>query len=117
MNKNRIEGRRGAVSWHHTAKPFGSPTEVNTAVVQGSIECLPREASKGSDYRLKSAKRIIALPIAILGVMPVEESAEGIVVVSESVSSCVSLMRIEGCGKPMRSKARTEEEETTGGAL
>jgi len=40
MNKNRIKGRRVAVSWHHTAKPFGSHTKVNAAVVQGSIECL-----------------------------------------------------------------------------
>lgn len=117
MNKNRIEGRRVAVSWHHTAKPFGSRTEVNAAVVQGSIERLPREASTGSDYGLKSAKRIIALPVAILGVMPVEESAEGEVVASQPVSSCVSLICGEECGKAMLSKARTEEEETTGGAL
>ena len=46
-----------------------------------------------------------------------KESAEGIVVVSESVSSCVPLARSEGRGKPIRSKARTEEEETTGGDL
>ena len=117
MDKNRIEGRRVAVSWHHTAKPFGSHTEVNAAVVQGSIEGLPREASTGSDYGLKSAKRIIALPVAISGVLPVEESAEGIVVTSESVSSCVSLVRGQEYGKSMRSKARTEEEGTTGGAL
>ena len=117
MNKNRIEGRRVAVSWHHTAKPFGSRMEVNAAVVQGSIERLPREASTGSDYGLKSAKRIVARPVATSGVLPVEESAEGIVVVSEPVSSCVSLIRGEEYGKAMRSKARTEEEETTGGAL
>ena len=41
MNKNRIQGRRGLESWHHTANPFGSSTEVNTAVVQGSIEAFP----------------------------------------------------------------------------
>ena len=117
MNKNRIEGRRVAVNWHHTAKPFGSRTEVNAAVVQGSIECLPREASTGSGYGLKSAKRIVALPVAIPGVLPVEESAEGEVVASQPVSSGVSLICGEEYGKAMRSKARTEEEETTGGAL
>ena len=117
MNKNRIEGRRVAESWHHTAKPFGSRTEVNAAVVQGSIECLPREASTGSGYGLKSAKRIVALPVAIPGVLPVEESAEGEVVASQPVSSGVSLICGEEYGKAMRSKARTEEEEATGGAL
>ena len=45
MNKNRIKGRRGLESWHHTANPFGLSTEVNTAVMQGSIERLPWEAS------------------------------------------------------------------------
>ncbi|MEM7790380.1 MAG: hypothetical protein AAF546_03170 [Verrucomicrobiota bacterium] len=33
MKKNRIEGRRAAVSWHSLAKPIGSRTEVNAAVV------------------------------------------------------------------------------------
>ena len=117
MNKNRIEGRRVAVSWHNTAKPFGSRTEVNAAVVQGSIERLPREASTGSDYRFKSARRLVARPVAISGVLPVEESAEGIVVASKPVSSCVSLIRGQEYGKSMRSKAQTEEEKTTGGAL
>ena len=85
--------------------------------MQGSIERLPRETSTGSDYGLKSAKRIVARPVAISGVLPVEESAEGIVVVSEPVSSCASLIRSEGCSKLIRSKAQTEEEETTGGDL
>ena len=41
MNKNRTEGRRFAVSWHHTAKPSGSHTEVNAAVwAGGNIERL-----------------------------------------------------------------------------
>jgi len=36
MNKNRIEGRHGAMSWHNTAKSTGLPVEVNAAVAQGS---------------------------------------------------------------------------------
>lgn len=36
MDKNRIEGRRGAASWHNTAKPAGLPVKVNAEAVQGS---------------------------------------------------------------------------------
>jgi len=43
MNKNRIEGRRGAMSWHNTAKSSGMPVEVNSAVVQWSNVSLPGE--------------------------------------------------------------------------
>jgi hypothetical protein len=43
MNKNRIEGRYGATSWHNTAKSIGLPVEVNAEVVQGSNVFLPGE--------------------------------------------------------------------------
>ena len=46
MNKNRIEGRYGTTSWHHTAKSSGLPVEVNAAVVQGSIAFLPGETCR-----------------------------------------------------------------------
>ena len=65
MNKNYIEGRRRLVSWHHTAKPFGSPAEVNVAVVQESIEGLPREVSMGGISRLKCAIKTVA-PVAVM---------------------------------------------------
>ena len=108
MNKNRIEGRRAAVSWHNTAKPFGSRTEVNAAVVQESIVFLPGEASMGGVTWLQSAVSCFA-PRAVMPVVSVEESAESIVVVSEPVSSfCASdVVRGEECGQPFRSKART----------
>ncbi len=88
MNKNRIEGRRGLVSWHHTAKPFGSSAEVNAAVVQGSIESLPREVSKDGVGRLKGAAKTAAPVVVMPQASSSEKSAEGIVVVEpESVSS------------------------------
>jgi hypothetical protein len=43
MNKNRIEGRHRATSWHNTAKSFGLPVEVNAEVAQGSNAFLPGE--------------------------------------------------------------------------
>jgi hypothetical protein len=36
MDKNRIEGRHGAMSWHNTAKSAGMPVEVNAAAVRRS---------------------------------------------------------------------------------
>ncbi len=42
------------MSWHNTAKSFGSCAEVNTAVVQGSIVFLPGEASMGGVGRFQS---------------------------------------------------------------
>lgn len=60
MNKNRIGGRHGAMSWHNTAKSFGLPVEVNAAVVQGSNAFLPGEISRPSD-REKSAEAIVAI--------------------------------------------------------
>ena len=43
MDKNRIEGRYGAASWHNAAKPIGLPVEVNAEVVQESNAFLPGE--------------------------------------------------------------------------
>ena len=117
MDKNRIKGRRIMMSWHNTAKSFGSCAEVNTAVVQGSIVFLPGEASMGGVGRFQSTVWINALAAGMLQVVPVEESAEGIVVVSEPVSNLCLLGVGEECGKLVRSKARTKEEEATGGDL
>ena len=117
MDKKCIQGRRRLVSWHHTAKPFGSSAEVNAIVVQGSTVFLPGEASMGGVGRFQSTVWTNALAAGMLQVVPVEESAEGIVVVSESVSSLRLLGVGEECGKSVRSKARTKEEEATGGDL
>ena len=82
---------------------LSSVTEVNHAVVhrfRGTL-CrqdraqsepdhnvfLPGETSIGSSYRLKPADKIAARWLAIIRVLPVEESAEAIVVVSKSVNS------------------------------
>ena len=43
MDKNRIEGRHGAMSWHNTAKSSGVPVEVNAAAVRRSDVPLPGE--------------------------------------------------------------------------
>ena len=107
MNKNRIKGRRGLGSWHHTANPFGSSMEVNTAVVQGSIERLPREASMVGIRWFQSTTKTNALVPAMVRGVSIEESAESIVVVSEPVSSFVPVAQNEECGQPVRSKART----------
>jgi len=60
MNKNRIEGRHGAMSWHNTAKSFGLPVEVNAAVAQGSNAFLPGEISWSLD-REKSAEAVVVI--------------------------------------------------------
>ncbi|MGJ8640941.1 MAG: hypothetical protein ACSHYA_16240 [Opitutaceae bacterium] len=62
-------------------------------------------------------KKTNALAAGMLQVVPAEESAESGVVVSEPVSSRRPVGVDEGRGQLMRSKARTEEEEATGGAL
>lgn len=117
MDKNCIQGRRIALSWHNTAKTFGSLTEVNAVVAQGSTVFLPGEASMGSACRFQSTVKTRAFAAAMPQILPVEESAEGIVVISKSVSS----LRLKGvgedCGKSVRSKARTKEEEATEGDL
>ena len=43
MDKNRIEGRHGATSWHNTAKSSGMPVEVNAVAVRRSNVSLPGE--------------------------------------------------------------------------
>lgn len=101
MNKNRIQGRRGLGSWHHTANPIGSSTEVNAAVVQGSIEGLPREASVSCAVWLRSANKDSAVRSVMPALNP-EESAESIVVVSEPVSRLCLVDAIEGCGQLIR---------------
>ena len=58
MDKNRIEGRHGTTSWHHTAKSSGLPVEVNAAVVQRSIVQLPGEIPDGQPTG-KSAEVIV----------------------------------------------------------
>ena len=114
MDKNRIEGRRDAVSWHNTAKPIGSRTEVNAAVVQGSIVLLPGEASTECVDRFESTDKIGA-PHAVMCVVSVEESAEAIVVASESASSRRSRLAGSGedCGQPWRLKGRAGGGATT----
>ena len=46
MEKNRIEGRHGAMSWHNTAKSSGMPVEVNAVAVRWSNVQLPGEISR-----------------------------------------------------------------------
>ena len=58
MDKNRIEGRYGATSWHNTAKSSGMPVEVNAAAVRWSNVQLPGEISRAS-AREKSAEVIV----------------------------------------------------------
>ena len=117
MYKNRIKGRRGVVSWHNTAKPTGSHAEVNAAVAQGSIVSLPGEASPRRFGGFQSTRITEAPAAAMWRVGRDEESAESIVDVSEPVSSHHPMGVGEECGKSVRSKARTKEEEATGGAL
>jgi len=58
MDKNRIEGRYGATSWHNTAKSSGVPVEVNAAAVRWSNVPLPGEISRASAPE-KSAEVIV----------------------------------------------------------
>ena len=58
MDKNRIEGRHGAISWHNTAKSPGVPVEVNSAAVRWSNVQLPGEISPSQDGE-KSAEVIV----------------------------------------------------------
>lgn len=51
MDKNRIEGRHGAMSWHNTAKSSGMPVEVNPAAVRWSNVPLPGEPERSGDSR------------------------------------------------------------------
>jgi hypothetical protein len=58
MEKNRIEGRHGAMSWHNTTKSSGVPVEVNSAAVRWSNVQLPGEISPLSGGE-KSAEVIV----------------------------------------------------------
>jgi len=95
----------------------GSVPEVNHGVVYRNSVFLPGEASVGGVGRFKSTVLANAFAAEMRQIVPTEESAESIVVVSEPVSS----RRLLGVGKEygqlVRSKARTEEEEATGGDL
>ena len=104
------------MSWLHTAKSFSSHTEVNVAVVQGSTVFLPGEALGGSAGRFKSTAKTIASATAMSQVLPSEESAEGIVILSEPVSS-PRPMGVRRRVRHEKSKARTKEEKATGGDL
>jgi len=59
MDKNRIEGRHGAMSWHNTAKSSGMPVEVNAEAVRWSNVSLPGEIPPLSGGG-KSAEAIVA---------------------------------------------------------
>ena len=99
------------------SEDWSSMSEVNHEVVHRNNVLLPGEVSICGLNGFKSTRKGRASVAAMPQTVQTEKSAEGIVVVSESVSSCVPLVRSEGRGKPIRSKARTEEEETTGGDL
>ena len=71
----------------------------------------------GGVNRFQSTAKINTPVSGMMQVVPNEESAEGIVVVSEPVSSLRLLGVDEDCGKSAGSKARTKEEEATGGEL
>jgi len=58
MNKNCIEGRHGAMSWHNTAKSSGMPVEVNAAAVRRSNVPLPGEICAGKSAQ-KSAEVVL----------------------------------------------------------
>ena len=86
MDKNRIEGRHGAMSWHNTAKSSGVPVEVNAAAVRRSNVSLPGE-----------------IPSLLGG----GKSAE-VIVVGETSRSASEHSKIAGGLNPM--KGRTNEE-------
>lgn len=86
MDKNRIEGRHGAMSWHNTAKSIGMPVEVNSVAVQWSNVQLPGEISN---------------------VRTDEKSAE-IVVIGETSRSAEEHSKVAGRTHP--TKDRTNEE-------
>ena len=63
MDKNRIEGRHGATSWHNTAKSPGMPVEVNAAAVRWSNVQLPGEISPAQAGE-KSAEIIVIVEMS-----------------------------------------------------
>lgn len=62
MNKNRIQGRHEATSWHNTAKSTGLLVEVNAEVMPGSSVFLPGETCLVPS-RQESAEAIVAGPL------------------------------------------------------
>ena len=58
MDKNRIEGRHGAMSGHNTTKSSGMSVTVNAAAVQRSNVPLPGEICSGKPGQ-KSAEAIV----------------------------------------------------------
>jgi hypothetical protein len=63
MDKNRIEGRHGAMSWHNTTKSSGMPVEVNPAAVRWSNVQLPGEISPAQASE-KSAEIIVIVEMS-----------------------------------------------------
>ncbi|MEM1221590.1 MAG: hypothetical protein AAGH40_02415 [Verrucomicrobiota bacterium] len=104
----------GELAQHSEAR--GSLPEVNHGVVYQNSVLLPWEASLPSPVWFKSTGKD-KVASAAMPWLSNEESAEGIVVVSEPVSSRRVLRVGEGYGQHLRSKARTEEGEATGGEL
>ena len=99
------------------SEALSSVAEVKHEVVYRNNTFLLGEASLWSVGRFKSTDKTYAPDVAMRLVLPNEESAEGIVVVSEPVISLRLPGHGEECGKPVWSKARTKEEEATGGDL
>ncbi len=91
--------------------------EVNHEVVHRNNVFLPGELSVRGSNGFKSTCKIRASVAAMPQTSKTEKSAESIVVVSESVSSCVSMIRGQEYCQAMRSKSQTKEEEATGGDL
>jgi hypothetical protein len=107
----------GMVKLAQHSEGQSSVAEVNHGVVHRNNVLLPGEVSVRGLNGFKATRKVQASVAAMLQTSQTERSAEGIVVVSEPVSSCVSWIRGEEYGKAIQTKARTEEEETTGGAL
>ena len=107
----------GMVKLAPHSEDLSSMSEVNHEVVHRNNVLLPGEISVCGLNGFQSTCKIRASVTAMPQTSQTEKSAEGIVVVSESVSSPVPVVWSEECGQSIRSKARTEEEETTGGAL
>ena len=106
----------GMVKLAQHSEDLSSVPEVNCEAVHRNNVFLPGEASPPCIVRFKAIIRDDAA-LAAMSALRGEESAESIVVASESVSNCYPLGTGEERGKALRSKARTKEEEATGGDL
>ncbi len=103
MDKNRIEGRHGAMSWHNTAKSSGVPVEVNAAAVQRSNVPLP-----GEICRSRRPSRAVASEAERLE-RGRQKSAEAIVV-EETSRSANEHSKVAGVTHP--TKGRTSRAAT-----